>query len=73
MCSLLSSYIKVVTTVVPVKSTVTPDAYRYMHEFVLLIIKLVFKVQNEYLINVHHNIETLTVCMSHCYHLLYSL
>ena len=73
MCSLLSSYIKVVTTVVPVKSTVTPDAYRYMHEFVLLIIKLVFKVQNEYLINVHHNIETLTICMSHCYHLLYSL
>ena len=73
MCSLLSGYIKVVTTVIPVKSTVTPDAYRYMHEFVLLIIKLVFKVQNEYLINVHHNIETFTVCMSHCYHLLYSL
>ena len=25
------------------------------------------------LLNVHHTLETLTVCMSHCYHLLYSL
>ena len=74
VCSLLSRYIKVVTTVVPVISIITPDAYRYMHDFILLIIKLIFKLQNEYLINVHHNnIETLTVCMSHCYHLLYSL
>ena len=73
MCSLLSRYIEVVTTVVPVKSIITPDTYRYMHEFILLIIKLISKCKNEYLINVHHNIESLTVCMSHCYHLLYSL
>ena len=26
-----------------------------------------------YLINAHHTLETLTVCMSRCYHLLYSL
>ena len=47
MCSLLSRYIKVVTTVVPVISIITPDAYRYiyMHKFILLIIKLIFKVQ----------------------------
>ena len=45
MCSLLSRYIKVVTTVVPVISIITPDTYRYMHEFILLIIKLIFKVQ----------------------------
>ena len=45
MCSLLSRYIKVVTTVVPVKSIITPDAYRYMHELILLIINLIFKVQ----------------------------
>ena len=45
MCSLLSRYIKVVTTAAPAKSTVTPDAYRYMHEFILLIIKLIFKAQ----------------------------
>ena len=45
MCSLLSRYIKVVATAAPAKSTVTPDAYRYMQEFILLIIKLVFKVQ----------------------------
>ena len=45
MCSLLSRYIKVVTSVVPVKSTIIPDAYRYMHEFILLIIKLIFNVQ----------------------------
>ena len=45
MCSLLSRYFKVVTTVVPVKSINAPDAYRYMHEFILLIIKLIFKVQ----------------------------
>ena len=25
------------------------------------------------LINAHHTLGTLTVCMSHCYHLLYSL
>ena len=39
MCSLLSRCIKVVTTVVPVKSIITPDAYSYvhMHEFILLI------------------------------------
>ena len=39
MCSLLSSYIKVVTTVVPVISIITPDAYSYvhMHELMLLI------------------------------------
>ena len=73
MCSLFSRYIKVVATATPAKSTVTPDAYRYMHEFIFLIIKLIFKVQNEYLINAHHNIKTLTVCMSHCYQLLYSL
>ena len=45
MYSLLSRYIKVVTTVVPVKTIITPDAYRYMHEFILLIIKLIFMVQ----------------------------
>ena len=45
MCSLLSRYIKLVTAAAPAKSTVTPDAYRYMHEFILLIIKLIFKVQ----------------------------
>ena len=45
MCSLFSGYIKVVTTAAPAKSTVTPDSYRYMHEFILLIIKLIFKVQ----------------------------
>ena len=45
MCSLLSRYIKVVSTSAPAKSTVTPDAYRYMHEFIPLIIKLSFKVQ----------------------------
>ena len=39
MCSLFSRYIKVVTTVVPVKSIITPDAYSYvhMHELILLI------------------------------------
>ena len=39
MCSLFSRYIKVVTTVVPVKSIITLDAYGYvhMHEFILLI------------------------------------
>ena len=26
-----------------------------------------------YLNNGHHILETLTICMSHCYHLLYSL
>ena len=31
MCSLLSRYIKVVTTVVPVISIITPDAYRYIY------------------------------------------
>ena len=45
MCSLFSRYIKVVATAAPAKSTVTPDAYRYVHEFILLIIKLIFKVQ----------------------------
>ena len=45
MCSLLSRYIKVVTTIVPIKSMITPDAYRYIHQFILLIIKLIFKVQ----------------------------
>ena len=35
----------VVTTAAPAKSTVAPDAYTYMHEFILLIIKLIFKVQ----------------------------
>ena len=73
MCSLFSRYIKVVTTVVPVISIITPDAYRYMHEFILLIIKLFLRCKNEYLIIAHHNIETLTVCMSYCYQLLYSL
>ena len=29
MCSLFSRYIKVVTTVVLAKSTITPDAYTY--------------------------------------------
>ena len=67
MCSLFSGYIKVVTTATPAKSTVTPDAYRYMYEFILLIIKLIFRCKNEYLINVHHNIDTNTVCVSHCY------
>ena len=67
MCSLFSRYIKVVATAAPAKSTITPDAYRYMHEFILLIIKLIFKEQKEYLINAHHNIETLTVCMLHFY------
>ena len=39
MCSLLSRYIKVVTTSVPIKSIITPDAYSHvhMHEFILLI------------------------------------
>ena len=39
MCSLFSRYIKVVTTVVPVKSIITPDAYSYvhMHELILLV------------------------------------
>ena len=74
MWLLFSRYIKVVATAAPAKSTVTPDAYRYMHEFILLIIKLIFlRCKNEYLINAHHNIETLTVSMSHCYQLLYSL
>ena len=45
MCSLFSGYIKVITTAALAKSVVTPDAYRYMHEFILLIIKLIFKVQ----------------------------
>ena len=45
MCSLLSRYIKVVTTAAPANPTITPDAYRYIHEFILLIIKLIFKVQ----------------------------
>ena len=45
-----------------------------------LVIRCVLKVQKwnaihlyVYLINSHHTLETLTVCMSHCYHLLYSL
>ena len=39
MCSLFSRYIKVVTTVAPAKSIITPDAYSYvhMHEFILII------------------------------------
>ena len=45
MCLLLSRYIKIVTIAALAKSTVTPDVYRYMHEFILLIIKLIFKVQ----------------------------
>ena len=45
ICSLFSRYLKVVTTVVPVKSINAPDAYRYMHELILLIIKLIFKIQ----------------------------
>ena len=45
MCTLLSRFIKVVTTVVPVILIIIPDAYRYMHEFILLIINIIFKVQ----------------------------
>ena len=39
ICSLFSRYLKVVTTVVHVKSIITPDAYSYvdMHEFFLVI------------------------------------
>ena len=35
--------IKVATTIAPDISTITPDAYTHMHEFILSIVKLVIR------------------------------